>query len=137
MRNQIQANAASAVEQLQARAGGKLDYSPASLAVVEEMLAEAAAQSLSQASREALIELLGCYILEVGLREHGGKYAWFEDRKQPVLVVGEPTFHVAMITFDKVRSRLSGDVGDNIPFFYQGFADRVREAKPGTNALYV
>ena len=74
MTNQIQANAASAVQQLQARAGGKLDYSPASLAVVEEMLAEAAAQSLSQPSREALIELLGCYILEVGLREPGGNW---------------------------------------------------------------
>ena len=137
MTNQIQANAASAVEQLQRRAAGKLDYSPASLAVVEEMLAEASNQSLSSTARDALIELLGCYILEVALREHGGKYAWFEDRKQPVLIVGEPGFHVAMITFDKVRGRLSGDLGDNIPFFYEGFADRVRTATPGTNALYV
>jgi hypothetical protein len=137
MTNQIQENAASAVEQLQGRSGGRLDYSPKSLSAVEEMLAEASKQSLAPKSREALIELLGCYILEVGLREHGGKYAYFEARKQPVLVVGEPAFHVAMITFDKVRGRLSGDLGDNIPFFYQGFSDRVREAVPGTNALYV
>ena len=137
MSNQIQENAESAVKQLQARAGGKLDYSPGSLAVVEEMLGEAATQQLKPESREALIELLGCYILEVGMREHGGKYAYFEARKQPVLVVGEPSFHVAMVTFDKVRGRLSGDLGDNIPFFYEGFSERVRNATPGTSALYV
>lgn len=137
MTNQVQANAASAVEQLQGRAGGKLDYSPASLSIVEEMLAEASGQSLKPDARDALIELIGCYILEVGFREHGGKFGWFEEGKQPVLVVGEPAFHVAMIAFEKVRGRLSGDVGDNIPFFYQGFSDRAHEAKPGTRALYV
>jgi hypothetical protein len=137
MTNQIQANAASAVEQLQRRAGDRLDYSAASLQAVEEMLAEASTQVLSAASRDALVELLGCYILEVGMRTHGGRYAWYEDRKQPVLVVGEPNFHVAIITFDKVRGRLSGNRGDNIPFFYEGFAERVRTAKPGTDAMYV
>ncbi len=137
MTNRIAENAASAVEQLQKRAGGRLDYSPASLAIVEEMLGEASKQILDSTSREELVELLGCYILEVGYREHGGKYAYYEAKRQPVLVVGEPSFHVAMMTFDKVRGRLAGDLGDNIPFFYQGFADRVRGATPGTNALYV
>lgn len=137
MTNQVQVNAASAVEQLQKRAGGRLDYSPASLKAVEEMLAEASTQSLKPEAREALVELLGCYILEVGFREFGGKWSWFEQRKQPVLIVGEPVFHVAMIAFDKVRGRLTGDAGDNIPFFYEGFAERARQAKPGDQALYV
>lgn len=44
------------------------------------------------ASREALIEVLGCYILEVGFRQHGGRFSWYEERKQPVLVVGKPEF---------------------------------------------
>jgi hypothetical protein len=48
-----------------------------------------------------------------------------------------PQFHVAIITFDKVRGRLGGDKADNIQFFYQGFSERVRSAKPGTKALYV
>ena len=56
------------------------------------MLAEASAQVLTPASKEALIELLGCYILEVGFRQHGGRFSWYEERKQPVLVVGEPEF---------------------------------------------
>lgn len=137
--DQVHENAAQAVKQFQERANGKLDYSAASLAVVEEMLDEAAQHvaDLKPISVEALVELMGCYILEVGFREHGGKFAWFEERKQPVLVVGEPAFHVAMIAFDKVRGRLSGDKGDNIPFFYQGFADRAKNAAPGTRALYV
>jgi hypothetical protein len=54
-----------------------------------------------------------------------------------VLVVGEPSFHVAMIAWDKVRGRLKGDEADNIPFFYAGFAKCVREAEPGSHVLYV
>jgi hypothetical protein len=137
MTNQVQINAASAVEQFQNRAGGRLDYSPASLHVVEEILAGASTQSLKPEAQEAIIELLGCYVLEVGCREFGGKWSWLEERKQPVLIVGEPAFHVAMITFDRVRGRLSGDAGDNIPFFYDGFAERARRAEPGSRALYV
>lgn len=44
---------------------------------------------------------------------------------------------VAIIAWDKVRGRVGGDEGDNIPFFYPGFADRARKAKPGDDALYV
>jgi hypothetical protein len=101
------------------------------------MLAEASKQPIKPEAREAMIELLGCYILEVGFREFEGKWSWYEERKQPVLIVGEPLFHVAMITFDKVRGRLSGDASDNIPFFYDGFAERARKAEPGMRAFYV
>jgi hypothetical protein len=137
--DQVHENAALAVKQFQDRAKGKLDYSASSLSEIEEMLDEAArhAADLKTETIETLVELIGCYILEVGFREHGGKFAWYAERKQPVLIVGEPAFHVAMITFDKVRGRLSGDKADNIPFFYQGFSERVKEAVPGTRALYV
>jgi len=137
--DQVHENAALAVKQFQGRAKGKLDYSASSLGLIEEMLEEAAhhRSDLKTETIEALVELIGCYILEVGYREHGGKFAWYEKRKQPVLILGEPAFHVAMITFDKVRGRLSGDKADNIPFFYQGFSERAKMAVPGTNALYV
>jgi len=52
-------------------------------------------------------------------------------------VVGEPEFHVAMITWDKVKGRLSGDTADNVPFFFEGFARRAQNAEAGTRALYV
>jgi hypothetical protein len=49
-----------------------LDYSSLSLHTVEEMLAEASKQPIKPEAREAMIELLGCYILEVGFREFEG-----------------------------------------------------------------
>ncbi|WP_208509553.1 hypothetical protein [Variovorax paradoxus] len=127
------------MSQFQARAGGRLDYSEQSLATVEEMLAEASqyAKEMPAADVKALVELLGSYILEVGRRQHGGTYQWHEARSQPVLVGGPPKFSVAMMTFDKVRGRLSGDPADNIVFFYEGFSERAKTASPGTNALYI
>jgi hypothetical protein len=133
----------SAAEQLiatlQERSGGSLNYSEASLAVVEELLDEAAdfAGEMSPEQLQSLAQGFGCYILEVARREFGGRYAWFEQRDQPVLVVGEPAFRVALLAWDKVKGRLSGDKADNIPFFYTGFAERARRAEPGTDALYV
>jgi hypothetical protein len=58
-------------------------------------------------------------------------------RNAPVLVVGEPAFRVALLTWDRVRARLSGDAADNIPFFYAGFAERVRQGEPGSDVLFV
>ncbi len=101
------------------------------------MLAEASdyASDMSDGQIEGLTRLLGCYLLEVGRREFGGRYCWHGD--QPVLVVGEPEWRVAMIAFDKIKGRLLGDEADNIPFFYAGFAGRARNAEAGTDALYV
>lgn len=137
--SQIKEKAELAVGQFQDRAGGRLDYSEKSLASVEEMLEEAAqyAGQMPPQDINALAELLGSYILEVAYRSHGGRFYWHEQKNQPVLVVGEPKFHVAIMTFDKVRGRLGGDDGDNIPFFYEGFAAKVRSATPGTRALYI
>jgi hypothetical protein len=136
---QIADVAADAVAQLRDRSNDELDYSEASLAVVEEMLAEASGfvDDMPDEQVDGLVQLLGCYVFEVARREFGGRYCWHDDRDEPVLVVGEPAYRVAMIAFDKIRGRLSGDEGDNIPFFYQGFAVRARSAEPGTDALYV
>ena len=137
--NQIRANAESAVQEFQDRANGPLDYSSASLQHIEDLLADASdfRDEMSPERIDALVELFGCYVLEVAFRQHGGDFRWHEARKQPVLVVGEPSFHVAIATFDKVRGRLSGDAGDNLVFFYEGFSQRATSAPPGTNALYV
>ena len=137
--DQIAAGAEKAVAMCQGRGGGAMDYSEASLSVVEDMLAEAG-QWLSEMTPDqvtTLVQDFGCYVLEVGRREFGGRYQWHDGRDQPVLVVGEPAFRVAMLTWDKVQGRLCGDAGDNIPFHYAGFAGRSRHAVPGTDALYV
>ena len=121
------------------RGGQPLDYSEASLVVVEEMVAEAGRwlAELTPPHATTLAENFGCYLLEVARRQFGGRYLWHDGRSQPVLVVGEPGFRVAVITWDKVRGRLAGDAGDHLPFFYAGFAQRVRQALPGTDVLYV
>ncbi|WP_020475330.1 hypothetical protein [Zavarzinella formosa] len=136
---QIAHSAAKVVASGESRNGSELDYSEASLAAVEAMLAEAAefAGEMTPAHLTTLAQDIGCYILEVGRRSFGGRYLWHDQRDQPVLVVGEPIFRVAILAWNKVRGRLGGDTGDNIPFFYAGFAERVRSASPGTDALYV
>src|SRR5262249_34713370 len=110
--------AAEAVTMCETRDGGGLDFSEASLTIVEDMLAEVAAltDAMTLDQLTMLAQDFGCYILEVGRREFGGRYSWFDQRDQPVLVVGEPAFRVALLIWDKVRGRLSGDEADNIPF---------------------
>lgn len=139
VQDEIARAAENAVELCTSRGQGVLDYSEASLVVVEEMLAEAAdwVAELTPDQLTTLVQDFGCYILEVGRREFGGRYLWHDGRDQPVLVVGEPAFRVAMLTWDKVRGRLKGDEGDNIPFHYAGFAGRARQGKPGDDVLYV
>ena len=131
--------AARAVEACESRGGGFLDYSEASLEIVESMLAEVAeyAQQLSPDQVSIVVHEFGCYVLEVGRKEFGGCYQWHDGREQPVLVVGEPAFRIAMLAWDKVRGRIGGDTGDNIPFHYSGFAERARKAKAGDDAIYV
>ena len=135
----IARSAAKAVAMAESRPGSELDYSEASLAVAESMLEEASnyADQMTADELQTLTQDFGCYILEVARREFGGTYLWFEQRDQPILVVGEPTFRIALLAWDKVRGRLSGDAADNIPFCYAGFAQRVRQAVPGEDALYV
>lgn len=131
--------AEAAVKMARSRNEATLDYSEASLEIVEEMLGEASKFSadFSESEMRLIVEPFGCYLLEVGRRTFGGDYFWVDDHEQPVLVVGEPDFHAAIMTWGKVRGRLNGDTGDNIPFFFAGFAHRVRTATPGSHVLYV
>ncbi len=136
---QIASAAENAVALCEYHCAAALDYSEASLQFVERTLAEADrwAGELTAEQLKTEIESVGCYILEVGRREFGGRYLWHDERNQPILVVGEPTRRIALLAQDKVRGRLGGDAGDNIPFFYAGFVDRARSAQPGTDVLYV
>ena len=135
----IRNSAEKAAQAFERRSGGNLDYTEASLQFIEEMLEEASdfTPEMSPKVIKNMAENFGCYILEVGRNEFGGEYRWHGERDQPVLVVGEPSFHVAIMTWDKVRGRMNGDEADNIPFFYAGFAKRAREAQPGSRVLYV
>ena len=135
----VRATAEDAVALLADEDGEVLDFSAPSLVVVDEVL-DRYAQILGDAPEQAVrnfTQMVGCYVLEVGRREFGGTYQWWDERDAPVLVVGEPAFHVSLLAADKVAGRLNGDRSDSLPFLYEGFAERVRTATPGTSATYV
>jgi hypothetical protein len=120
------------------RAGEVLDYTDGSIDVAEEMLAEAAvhAKRMSEAQLRRLSQDIGCYVLEVARKNHGGKYLWADDRNEPALVVGEPDFAIKLFSWDKVYMRLRS-AEEPIPAFYAGFVARVRQAKPGDQVVFV
>ena len=137
--DEVTSAADRAVAALQARAGGRLDFSVASLAAVDEMLVEASAYvaDLDEAVVTGLVQQLGCYVLEVGRRAFGGEYFWHEEGEQPILVVGEPEAHIALMTWSKVVGRLTGDEGDDIVFFFNGFAEKAAAPEPGSNVMFL
>ncbi|WP_374581774.1 hypothetical protein [Pseudoduganella sp.] len=139
LEKQVREKANLAVAQFQDRAGDRLNFSAESLLMVEEMLDEASQyiDQMPPSDISALVQLFGSYLLEVARTAHGGEFLWHQEHEQPVLVVGEPNRHIAIMAFQKIRGRLNGDKEDNIPFFYQGFNERVQSALPGTRALYV
>ncbi len=128
-----------AVTSLQARAGGRLDWSVASLAAVDEMLEEVSGYvaDLDEAVVTGLVQQVGSYVLEVGRRAFGGEYFWHEEGEQPILVVGEPESHIALMTWSKVVGRLTGDVGDDIVYFFNGFAQKAAHPEAGANVLFL
>ena len=136
---EVVATAERAVAALQERAGGRLDGSVDSLQVVDEMLVEVSGyvSDLDEAVVTSLVQQLGCYVLEVGRRAFGGEYFWHEAGEQPVLVVGEPDAHVALMTWSKVTGRITGDAGDDIVFFFDGFAAKAAAPEPGSNVLFL
>ncbi len=134
----VKHTAERAVEMSGSMAAGSLDYSANSIEVVDAMVEELGqwTDQMAPEQIDTLVQDLGCYVLEVGRREFGGRYLWNDERDQPVLVVGEPDFRVAMMTWDKVRRRFD-DPADSIAFHFHGFAERVGTATPGIDVLFV
>ncbi len=135
----IREKARLAIEEFSARVSQPMDYSGRSLESVDALLCEFSTHGpeLGSETVSVIVELLGCYVLEVGYREFGGSYKWYEPGSQPVLIVGEPDAHIAFVAFDKVRGRLSGDEEDNIAYFYNGFAIAAASSEPGMEAFFM
>jgi hypothetical protein len=116
-----------------------LDYTDDSIGLVEEMLSEAAAHAgrMTEEALQRLSQDVGCYILEVARRNHGGAYQWAADRNEPALVVGAPLYAITLFCWEKVRDRLRGGSTHNISLFYAGYVARVGQAKPGDRAMFL
>ncbi|MCE3259898.1 MAG: hypothetical protein K0S12_1539 [Bacteroidetes bacterium] len=135
---QLMAEAQQCVEQFGARFKG-LDYSVESLKVVDAILDEAAGfqNNMEEAQVRGVIQRTGSYIFEVARKNYGGKYYWYEKMEQPILVTGQPQFEISLLAFEKVKGRLEKGSEDNIPFFFEGYAERVRNAKKGDVAMII
>ncbi|WP_218915997.1 hypothetical protein [Siansivirga zeaxanthinifaciens] len=84
---------------------------------------------------EDIILQAGSYIFEVARRNYGGKYYWFDQLNQPILVTGQPDFEISILAFEKVKQRIKNGTEDNIPFFFAGYSERVKKGKKGDRAM--
>lgn len=130
-------NAERIVEAYNEALGGTLDFSVNSLKVLDELL-EQFHQNKDEIDEEMLSDLIGqagAYIFEVARRNFGGKYYWYEQLNQPILVTGQPKFEISIIAFDKVKMRLENGKEENIPFYFNGYEERVKKGIEGDRAL--
>jgi hypothetical protein len=114
-----------------------LDYSEESLAVLDALIEEVArfGGKMDKEMKSDFFAQAGSYIFEVARRKYGGKYYHYAHMQQVILVTGEPEFSISLLAIEKVKQRFEHGKDDNIPYFYKGYAERVKEAKPGDNVM--
>lgn len=132
-------NSEICTEQFKKKFKNKLDYSEKSLIYIDEILEEAhqALLQIKDDEKQWIINIIGSYIFETARRNFGGKYFWYEKGNQPILVTGQPDFEISILAFEKTKGRIENGTEDSIPFFFEGYASRVRNAKTGDSALFV
>ncbi|WP_010492873.1 hypothetical protein [Paenibacillus elgii] len=108
---------------------GNFDFSVDSLRNVDDILEELGGFELDDNILDSVSSMAGCYIFEVARRNYGGKYYWIQERKQPVLVTGEPEFSISIMAFEKVRSRIQNGKEDEIPYYFDGYIRAVEKGK--------
>lgn len=116
-----------------------LDYSEKSLEYIEEILDEASdfKDQLQEQQRSWIINIIGSYVFEVARTNYGGKYYMLDQKNQPILVTGQPKFEISIVVFDKIAGRIDNGKEDNIPFFFQGYSERVKNCKKGDKAMII
>jgi hypothetical protein len=116
-----------------------LDFSINSLNIVDDILEEVSdyKDEMSEGQLDSIVHTIGSYVFEVARRNFGGKYFWYEHLKQPILVTGQPNFEISLLVIEKVKGRIQNGSEDNIPFFFQGYVERIKNAKRGDQAMIV
>lgn len=116
-----------------------LDFTVESLKKVDNILEEVSdyLNEMEEVQVKTIIQKTSAYIFEVARKNYGGKYFWYEQLAQPILVTGQPDFEISLLALEKVKGRLKNGKEDNIPYFFQGYMDRVEKAKPGDKAMIV
>lgn len=126
-------------EHFKKRYGNKFDFSEESLEIIDKLLEDVSdfKEEMNDDQIQWIIEKVGAYIFEVARIHYGGKYFWYDARKQPILVSGLPDFEISLLSFDKVKGRIENGYEDNIPFFFKGYSERMKAGKAGDKAMIV
>lgn len=124
---EVAADADKFVQYAEQKGGWLLDYSENSIEMVETVIGVLSRDydRLSSEERSSIVHDCGSYVLEVGRRQFGGRYKFYTERGQVILVVGEPEFSAAFLAHGKVEGRLRGDPEENLPFHYRGLREAV------------
>ena len=110
-----------------------LDYSVQSLTELDYLLGELKSWvDLSDDERNGIITNAASYILWVAKQQYNSIFYWSEKHAQPVLVIGEPDYRIALIAQDKVLNRIEKKDSD-IRTFYNKLKDRVQTATRGSD----
>ena len=124
--NDIKANAEALVNQFSSVEG--LDFSVDSLHLLDEVIAENTAfyKEGDDETKRIMVMKIGSYVFEVARRNFGGRYFWYDRLSQPILVTGRPEFEMSLLAYEKVKGRFENGAEDNIPFFFGGYVDGVK-----------
>ena len=111
----------------------EMDYSVKSIKSLDDFLDIGSSlyksDGISEQNIESVVDGAGSYILEIGRRNFGGEYLWYEERNQPILVTGRPDFQIGLLAYEKVRSRIINGSEDDLCFFFQGYIDAINRGK--------
>lgn len=111
-----------------------LDYTVSSLAILDDEIRRLLSENKDDMDSEMLEDIIaqaGSYIFEVARRNFGGKYFWYDQLNQPILVTGQPEFEVSILAFNKVKGRIDNGTEDNIQFYFAGYVERVKNKQSG------
>ena len=81
---------------------------------------------MEESHQQEFADVIGAYVFEVARRNFGGKYFWYDPTNQPILVTGLPDFEVSILAVEKVKGRLMNGKEDNIPFYFAGYVEKVK-----------
>jgi hypothetical protein len=110
--------------------GHKLDYTEASLPLVDDVLDDFFKQQAPLP--EDLHFLASAYVFEVARREFGGRYLRGDEDNPFVLVIGQGDAQVGVCVMAKVRGRAVNGPEDSLAFFHAGIAPLVARGVSAT-----
>lgn len=108
---------------------GNFNFSVESLQELDDILDELNDYELDENALYSAASMAGSYIFEVAKRNYGGEYYWVEEKKQPVLVTGQPNFSVSIYAFEKAKDRIVNGKEDSIPFYFKGYIEAVEKGR--------